>query len=85
MKKVMILTSEKTGNGHRMAANAIEKKLLPMDYDVKKVNCFTKMGKMGVSMENSYIPITTKKTLALENCTFIYSNFYWYYALVYLS
>ena len=61
MKKIMILTSEKTGNGHRQAANAIEKKLLPLGYDVKKVNCFTKMGKMGVSMENSYIPITTKK------------------------
>ena len=61
MKKVMILTSEKTGNGHKMAANAIEKKLLPLGYDVKKVNCFLTMGKMGVSMENSYIPITTKK------------------------
>lgn len=60
MKKILILTSEKTGNGHRQAANAIEKKLLPLGYDVKKVNCFTTMGKMGVSMENSYIPITTK-------------------------
>lgn len=61
MKKILILTSEKTGNGHKMAANAIEKKLIPMGYDVKKVNCFTTMGKMGVKMENSYIPITTKK------------------------
>ena len=61
MKRVMILTSEKTGNGHRQAANAIEKHLLPLGYEIKKVNCFTKMGKMGVSMENSYIPITTKK------------------------
>lgn len=61
MKKILILTSEKTGNGHKMAANAIEKKLQPMGYDVKKLNCFTTMGKMGVSMESSYIPITTKK------------------------
>lgn len=62
MKKILILTSEKTGNGHKMAANAIEKKLIPMGYDIKKVNCFTTMGKMGVSMESSYIPITTKKS-----------------------
>lgn len=61
MKKVMILSSEKTGNGHRQAANALEKQLISLGYDVKKVNCFTKMGKMGVKMENSYIPITTKK------------------------
>lgn len=61
MKKVLILTSEKTGNGHKMAAKAIENKLTPMGYEIKKVNCFTKMGKLGVSMENSYIPVTTKK------------------------
>ena len=40
MKRVMILTSEKTGNGHRQAANAIEKHLLPLGYEIKKVNCF---------------------------------------------
>lgn len=61
MKKVMILTADKTGNGHRVTANALEKKLQTMGYDVKKVQCFQTMGKLGESMENSYIPITTKK------------------------
>ena len=60
MKKIMILTADKTGNGHRVTANAIGKGLVGMGYDVKKVQCFKTMGKLGESMENSYIPITTK-------------------------
>ena len=87
MKKVMILTSDKTGNGHRVTANAIEKKLQEMGYDVKKVQIFKMMGKMGESMENSYIPITTKRpwlwkiahsfSQGFTNLThwFIYQNF----------
>lgn len=61
MKKIMILTAEKTGNGHRVAANAIEKQMQALGYAVKKVECFNTMGKMGVKMAESYIPMTTKR------------------------
>ncbi len=60
MKKIMILTSERTGNGHKAAANALEKKFNSLGYETKQVDCFTMMGKLGVLLENSYIPITTK-------------------------
>ncbi len=60
MKKVLILQAEKTGTGHKSAANAIEKKLNLLGYSTKQLNCFTLMGKMGVNMENCYIPLTTK-------------------------
>ncbi len=60
MKKIMILTAEKTGNGHKSASNAIEKKLNPFEYEVKQIDSFTMMGKIGRFLENSYIPITTR-------------------------
>lgn len=61
MKKVMILTAERTGTGHKSAANAIEKKLNNLgDYEITQIDCFTLMGKLGKLLENSYIPITTK-------------------------
>ncbi len=60
MKKVMILTAEKTGTGHKSAANAIEKRLNNLEYETKQINCFTMMGKIGALLENSYIPITTR-------------------------
>ena len=60
MKRVLILTSERTGTGHKASANAIENKLTQMGYDCKQLNCFSLMGKMGENMENSYIPLTTK-------------------------
>lgn len=60
MKKVMILTAERTGTGHKSAANAIEKRLNNLDYETKQVDCFTMMGKLGQLLENSYIPLTTR-------------------------
>lgn len=60
MKKVMILTAERTGTGHKSAANAIEKKLNNLEYDVTQVDSFTMMGKLGKLLENSYIPLTTR-------------------------
>ena len=62
MKKVMILMAERTGTGHKSAANAIEKKLnnLNLEYEIMQVDCFTMMGKIGTLLENSYIPITTR-------------------------
>lgn len=60
MKKVMILTAEKTGTGHKSAANAIEKRLNNLEYETKQIDCFTMMGKIGTLLENSYIPITTR-------------------------
>ena len=60
MKKILILTSEKTGNGHKSAANALEKRLKELEFDVKQIDCFKAMKKTGILLENSYIPITTK-------------------------
>ena len=61
MKKVLILTAERTGTGHKASANAIENKLLQMGgFECRQLNCFSLMGKMGENMENSYIPLTTK-------------------------
>ena len=60
MKKVMILTAERTGNGHKSAANALEKKLSNMNYEIVQLDCFTMMGKLGTLLESSYLPITTK-------------------------
>ncbi len=60
MKKIMILTSERTGTGHKSSANALEKELKKINYDVKQIDCFETMNKTGELLENSYIPITTK-------------------------
>ena len=60
MKKIIILTAEKTGTGHKSAANALEKRLVKFGYDVKQIDCFTLMGKFGNMLEESYIPVTTK-------------------------
>ncbi len=60
MKKVLILTSLKTGSGHKSSANAIEKKLRDAGYDCRQVDVFPLMGKMGELMENSYITLTTR-------------------------
>lgn len=61
MKKVLILTAEKTGTGHKSAANAIEKELNKMGCITKQKDCFTMMGKLGIHMEKSYIPMTIKR------------------------
>ena len=63
MKKVMILMAERTGTGHKSAANAIQKKLDNLGYETVQVDCFNMMGKLGTLLESSYIPITTKAPL----------------------
>lgn len=64
MKKIMILTAERTGTGHKSAANAIEKKLKDLGYETKQVDCFTMIrGFLGRMLENAYIPITTKSPI----------------------
>ena len=63
MKKVLILTSIKTGSGHKSSSNAIEKKLKDAGYDTRQLDTFPLMGKRGDFIENSYIPITTRAPL----------------------
>ena len=58
MKKVLIITADKTGTGHKSAANALENKLNKLGYKVKQVNGFKTSGKLGTFMENSYLKIT---------------------------
>ena len=60
MKKVLILTSERTGSGHKSSSNAIEKKLREAGYDCLQVDVFPLMGRFGSRLENSYIPVTTR-------------------------
>ena len=60
MKKVLILTSIKTGSGHKSSSNAIEKKLKDAGYDTKQLDVFPLMGKSGDFIENNYIPVTTR-------------------------
>ena len=61
MKKILILTAERTGTGHKSAANAIEKELKSLGYETKQIDCFNMLkGFLGKLLENSYIPITTK-------------------------
>ena len=61
MKKVLIIMAERTGTGHKSSANAIEKQLNKIgDYEVKQLDVFYQMGKIGVKLENSYIPVTTR-------------------------
>ncbi|MBR3281084.1 MAG: hypothetical protein IKI57_04520 [Clostridia bacterium] len=60
MKKVMVVMAERTGTGHKSAANAISKKLTPHGFEVELVDAFPLMGKKGEWMENIYIPLTIK-------------------------
>ena len=60
MKNVLILTSIKTGSGHRSSSNAIEKKLIDAGYNTRQLDVFPLLGKVGDFMENSYIPLTTR-------------------------
>lgn len=60
MKKVLILTSERTGSGHKSSSNAIEKKLREAGYDCLQIDVFSLMGKFGNMLEDSYIPLTTR-------------------------
>ena len=60
MKKIMILMAERTGTGHKSAANALQKQFNNLGYNTEQIDSFTTMGKLGILLENSYIPITTK-------------------------
>ena len=75
MKKILILTSEKTGTGHKSAANALEKQLEELNYDVKQIDCFKTMKKTGKLLEDSYIPITTKFPLVFY-LAFLFSQIF---------
>ena len=66
MKKIMILTAERTGTGHKSAANAIEKKLNILGYETKQIDCFEMIKGIGMLLENSYIPITTTCPLLFQ-------------------
>lgn len=68
MKRVLILTSIKTGSGHKSSANAIEKKLRDAGYDCKQLDVFPLMGGIGRVMENSYILLTTRTPLVYYVC-----------------
>ncbi len=68
MKNVLILTSIKTGSGHRSSSNAIEKKLIDAGYNTRQLDVFPLMGKMGDFMENSYIPLTTRAPMLYYFC-----------------
>ena len=61
---MLILTSIKTGAGHRSSSNAIEKRLKDAGYDTRQLDVFPLMGRLGRFMENSYIPLTTKAPYA---------------------
>ena len=65
---MLILTSIKTGSGHKSSANAIEKKLRDQGYDCKQLDVFPLMGFMGNLMENSYITLTTRAPLLYYVC-----------------
>lgn len=59
MKKVLIIMANKTGTGHKSAANALEIRLNKLGYKVKQIDGFETSGKIGIFLENSYLKITT--------------------------
>jgi processive 1,2-diacylglycerol beta-glucosyltransferase len=78
MKKVMILTSVKTGFGHKASSNAIEKKLIDRGFETRQIDVFPLMGRLGETMENSYIPLTTKAPFVYYICQRISEYFPWF-------
>ena len=66
MKKILILTAERTGTGHKSAANAIEKKLINLGFETKQIDCFEMIRGIGMLLENSYIPLTTTCPLLFQ-------------------
>ena len=78
MKKILILTSIKTGSGHRSSANAIEKKLNDAGYNTRQLDVFPLMGKTGRLMENSYIPLTTRAPFVYYLCQRVSEHFPWF-------
>ncbi len=78
MKKILILTSIKTGSGHRSSANAIEKKLNDAGFKTRQIDVFPLMGRTGRLMENSYIPLTTKAPFIFFLCERTSEYFPWF-------
>ena len=78
MKKILILTSVKTGFGHKASSNAIEKKLRDKGFETRQLDVFPLMGRLGETMENSYIPLTTKAPFIYYICQRISEYFPWF-------
>ena len=78
MSRILILTSNKTGSGHRASANAIEKKLQDKGHETFQLDVFPLMGKMGLLMENSYIPLTTRAPFVYYLCQRVSEYFPWF-------
>ena len=78
MSRILILTSIKTGSGHRASANAIEKKLQDKGHETLQLDVFPLMGKMGLLMENSYIPLTTRAPFVYYLCQRFSEHFPWF-------
>lgn len=78
MKKILILTSIKTGSGHRSSANAIEKKLIDAGFETRQLDVFPLMGRTGRLMEDSYIPLTTKAPFLYYLCERTSEYFPWF-------
>lgn len=78
MKRILILTAEKTGSGHRSSALAIENALKDKGYEVRQLDIFPLMGFMGNLMENSYIPLTTKAPFVYYLCQRFSEFFPWF-------
>lgn len=78
MKKILIIMAERTGNGHKSAANAIEQKFKTLGFEVKQVDGFSFMGKRGQKLEDCYIPMTLKHPFIGKICygfSQVFTNF----------
>ena len=77
MKKVLILMAERTGTGHKSAANAIEMELKSLGYETKQIDCFNMLkGFLGKMLENSYIPVTTKSPILFYISYLLFSQIF---------
>ena len=69
---------QQDGSGHRASANAIEKKLQDKGHETCRLDVFPLMGKMGLLMENSYIPLTTRAPFVYYLCQRVSEYFPWF-------
>lgn len=85
-RKIMILTADRTGTGHKASANALEKQLQSRGYLTRQVNCFNLMGKIGRKMEAGYLPLTTRHPWVwkmLHGFSQVFTNFtHWLFYLL---
>ena len=69
--------AERTGTGHKSAANAIEKELKSLGYETKQIDCFNMLkGFFGKMLENSYIPVTTKSPILFYISYLLFSQIF---------